>query len=141
MVRTRSTWPWKHDIVATRVKELRRHHHLLLLSTRICVRSLPLVDQVEQVSLVGSILVANSTRSSNPVVSHRGGCRSKGTRASSVTVVLLRQHGHVVLRGIGSGLWGPKVVYWSRVTCVALAQFRHKIAIEHGLPHLNLLVG
>lgn len=56
--------------------------------------------------------------------------------------MLLRQHGHVVL-GVSCACCGSlgraKVVDWGGVTGIALTEFGHEIAIEHGLPHLNLL--
>lgn len=61
---------WEHDVVAARVEELGRHHHLLLLGRGIRVWGLPLINKVQQMSLISCILMPDSTRSSNPVVSH-----------------------------------------------------------------------
>lgn len=62
-------WTREHDIVATLIEKLRCHHHLLLLAC-VCVWCLPLIHQVQQVGLVGSILVTDATCSANSVVSN-----------------------------------------------------------------------
>jgi len=49
---------------------------------------------------------------------------------------VLCHHGHVVL----ITLWRSKVVDWRGMARIALPQLGHKVAIEHGLPHLHLLI-
>ena len=64
-----STGAREHNIITTLVEKLRSHHHLLLLT---CVRiwCLSLVDQIEQVCLVGCILMADTARRANSIVSY-----------------------------------------------------------------------
>ena len=125
----------EHNIIATGIEKLRSHHHLLLLAS-VRIRGLPLVHQVEEVSLIGgSILVTNSTGRSNSVMTHaRCGC-SKGAGPTRISVVL-GHHGHVVL----VCLRRSKVIDRSSVASVALSQLSHEVTVEHGLPHLNLLI-
>ena len=60
----------EHDVISALIEKLSRHHHLLLL-TCVCIRSLSLVHQVKQMSLVcSSVLVSNSTRRSDSIVTH-----------------------------------------------------------------------
>ena len=57
----------KHALVTRLEKLLRRHHHLVV--ARRTIRSLALVDQVEEMCLVSSVGLPADTRGSpNPVV-------------------------------------------------------------------------
>jgi len=60
----------EHDIVSSLIEKLSSHHHLLLL-TCVCIRSLSLVHQVKQMSLVcSSVLMSHSTRRSDSIVTN-----------------------------------------------------------------------
>ena len=60
----------EHGLIATRIEKLRGHHHLLLL-TRVCIWSLSLIHQVEEVGLVSScILMTDTTCRTDSVVTY-----------------------------------------------------------------------
>ena len=126
---------WKHRIGATGIEKLSGHHHLLLL-TRVRIRCLPLIHQVEQVRLVcSSILMADSARGTNSVVAHAR-CRSAESTGATGVSIMLCHHGHVILLALRREI----VHRWCGMTCVALSQLGHEVAIEHSLPHLHLLL-
>ena len=118
------------DALVGAIKELRRHHHLLLIG--IGVGCFALVDQVEEVSLVGScILMSHSTRCSNAVVAHTTGRRSKCTLTVSFSLV---DHLHVV-RALVASVIVQGTIGWS----IAASQLGHEVSVEHCLAHLHLL--
>ena len=79
--------------------------------------------------------MADTTRSANSVVTHARCCRTKSTGTSGFSL-MLRHHGHIILLA----LRGEVVHWWSGVTCIALSQLGHEVAVEHSLPHLHLLL-
>lgn len=125
----------EHHVVSAGIEKLCGHHHLLLLA-RVGVWRLALIDQVEEVSLVGRrVLVADAARGADSVVAHARSSCAECTRASSISV-MLRHHGHVVLVSLGRS----EVVDGCSVARIALSQLGHEVAVEHGLSHLDLLV-
>ena len=86
--------------------------------------------------------MTNATSRSDSIVAHRTSRRPKRTAPSSIPLMLLSQHRHIVLcvsRAGGCCLGRAEVVDRGGMACITLAEFGHEIAIEHGLPHLNLL--
>ena len=66
------------SLISRAEKLLSSHHHLLM--SGIIVGCLPLVHQIKEVSLIGSLLsVTNTARGANPIVTH----------SSTITLVLL----------------------------------------------------
>ena len=99
---------------------MRRHHHLLLGVTARCVRSFPLVYEVEQMSLVVS---CRGVCSSDPLISNSTCIGCEAAASISVTLLIL------ILIAI------------SILASIALSQLGHEVAVEHGLSHLCLLLG
>ena len=123
----------EHYIVTSCIEKLCCHHHLLLL-TCICVWRLTLIHQVEQVCLISClILMTNSTCGANSIMTYT---RCSCTKSTSIISIMLRHHSHIILVLLVSA----KVVMSSLVSSIALPQFSHEVTIEHGLPHLHLLV-
>ena len=125
---------WKHHVVAAGIEKLSSHHHLLLLAG-VRVWCLPLIDQVEQMSLIRCILVADSAGGADTIVANGRGSSAKCTGAAGVAIMLCH-HGHVVL----VSLWRSKIINRRGMPSIALPQLGHEVAIEHGLPHLYLLI-
>ena len=124
-----------HGIVTTRIEELSCHHHLLLI--RVSIWCFALVDQIKQVSLVGSsVLMANSTCSSNSVMADARCCGTESTRSTGVSIVL-SHHRHIISLSLSREVSHLLI----GMTGIALPQLRHKVSIKHCLAHLSLLVG
>lgn len=133
------TCSWEHNIVSLcsslGVEELCSHHHLLLLRG-VCIWSLSLVYQVEQVSLISrSILMANTTCRSNSVMTNAWCSSAKCRRTSSISLMLCH-HGHIILVSLGR----PEILHGLAVTSITLSELGHEVSIEHGLSHLYLLI-
>ena len=103
---------------------LGRHHHLVVAST---ARSLALVDQIEQVRLVLSVL--DSSRAAGRAYAVVGVAGRIGSVVSVlpmvdriVVIVLRRAKAHV---GV--------------VASIALSELDHKVSVEHRLPHIRII--
>ena len=124
---------WEHGVLIGRVEELSSHHHLLLLSS-LSTWCFPLIDKVEQMSLIGILVGSNSASSSYTVVSNRR-CSSSKSTTSTISLNLIH-HIHIECLLVVS----IKITNWLIVTCIALSEFSHEIAIKHGLSHLSMVL-
>jgi hypothetical protein len=135
VVSTGRSWVHTSVIVCWLVEELCSHHHLLLLGS-LSTWCFPLIHKVEKMSLILVLVTANSTCSSNSIVSNAG-CSCTKSAASTISFCLLVHHAHLESFLLSVVI---EVVDWSVVAGVTLSQLGHEITIEHGLSHLLLML-
>ena len=127
---------WYHlVVVGCWIEELLGRHHHLLIVVLITVWSFPLINQIEQMSLV---ILGNTVSCTDSVISNTAWVDTKWACAISITCVAILMM--ILIEWLASMMLLCLEIIHILLSSVALSDVFHEVAIVHGVSHLCLVL-